>query len=62
MPFTMYTIRIRFDKLIKKWNKLKKAKLFFTTSSKRIPIRKKDFVGLIFITKREYDKAKEIIG
>ena len=60
--FRMYTIKIRFDKLIKKWNKLKKARLFFTTTSKRVPIQKKDIVGLIFYTKKAYDKAKKILA
>lgn len=58
----VYLIKVTFEKLVTKWRKLMRAKLFFTTRTKKVPIKKKDIVKLVFYSKKAYEKAREILA
>ena len=59
MPY--YPIKVTFEKLVKKWNKLTKIGFFFTQSPTS-RIGKKTIITLIFFNIKHRQRAKKILG
>lgn len=55
-----YTVKVKFSKLVKKWKKLTKTGFFMTLAP--LKIRKDTIITLIFFSKKQLNKAKEILG